>query len=194
MTARRLRALLIAPPGAGKGTQAKAIAAHFGVPHISTGDVFRREVDAGTDLGKEVSGYLVRGDLVPDPIVGDIVWRAVQEAVAETGGYLLDGFPRTRAQAEVAYEVAKERGLTADAVVTFDVRREVLMGRLLHRGEGRPDDDETTIRHRLDVYDAQTAPVLEYYVGRGILVRVDADRPIEDVTAAAIAALEGRAP
>jgi adenylate kinase len=187
-----LRALLIAPPGAGKGTQASRLSAHYHVSNVSTGDVFRREVAAGTPIGIEVKGYLDRGDLVPDELVGRIVRREIQRAIADTGGYLLDGFPRTRAQAEAAYALASELGITAHAVVTFDVPRPALLQRLLGRGSqgGRTDDQEATIRHRLEVYDAQTEPVLDYYAERGLLIRIDADRPISDVTAATIAALD----
>ena len=187
-----LRALLIAPPGAGKGTQAQRRSAHFGVADVSTGEVFRREVNAGTDIGIQVKGYLDRGDLVPDDLVGRIIRREIDAAIAETGGYLLDGFPRTLPQAEAAYALASELGITAHAVLTFDVPREVLLKRLLGRGSkgGRSDDDEATIRHRLDVYDLQTAPLLDYYATRGLLQRVNADRPVDEVTAQSIAVLE----
>jgi len=188
----RLRALLIAPPGAGKGTQAVRLCAHFGVSHISTGEVFRREVDRGTELGSRVAAYLSRGDLVPDGLVGDVVRFEVLRAVAETGGYLLDGFPRTLAQAEGAHALALELGIAAHAVLTFDVPRAVLLDRLLGRAsvEGRHDDTEDTICHRIEVYDTQTAPLLDYYARRGVLIRVDADRPVDEVTAASIEALE----
>jgi adenylate kinase len=187
----RLRALLIAPPGAGKGTQAVAISAEFGVRHISTGDLFRAAVAAGNDIGRMVKAYLDRGDLVPDDIVGSMVREEVLAAVRQTGGYLLDGFPRTVAQAEAAHAIAIELGLTAHAVLTFEVPREVLLERLLGRGDagGRTDDDVATIRHRLEVYDAETAAVLDYYAEQGVLIRVDANRRVEQVTAASIAAL-----
>ncbi|MHB8464654.1 MAG: adenylate kinase [Acidimicrobiales bacterium] len=188
----KLRALLIAPPGAGKGTQASRICAHFDVTHISTGDLFRAAVASGSDLGRLVAGYLDRGDLVPDDVVGLTVREAVVVAVKSTGGYLLDGFPRTVAQAEAAHTLATELGIAAQAVLTFVVPRPVLLERLMGRGasEGRSDDDEPTIRHRLSVYDQATAPLLDYYEGLGVLVRVDADRPVDEVTAASIAVLE----
>jgi adenylate kinase len=187
-----LRALLIAPPGAGKGTQAVRLSAHFAVPDISTGDLFRKEVEAGTKMGRAVSEYLDRGDLVPDGLVGEVVRQQVMQAVRDAGGYLLDGFPRTVAQAEAAYALAAELGITAHAVLTFEVPREVLLQRLLGRAarDGRSDDDVTTVRHRLDVYDAQTAPLLDYYAQRGLLVTIDADRTVDEVTAASITALE----
>jgi len=188
----RLRALLIAPPGAGKGTQAQRICAHFGVADISTGDVFRREVAAGTVLGKEVASYLDRGDLVPDTLVGEVVRQEIQKALDATGGYLLDGFPRTLPQAEAAHAIAVDMGIAAHAVVTFDVPRAVLLERLMGRGtsDGRSDDTEATIRHRLEVYDAQTAPLLDFYSGQGMLVRIAADQSIDEVTKVTIAALE----
>jgi adenylate kinase len=187
-----LRALLIAPPGAGKGTQAERLSEHFGVTHLSTGDVFRSEVAAGTRLGEQVREYLDRGDLVPDNIVGEVVRQQVQRAVRETGGYLLDGYPRTLPQAEAAYGLASDLGITAHAVLTYVVPRPVLLERLMGRGsaEGRTDDSEATIRHRLEVYDEQTAPLLDYYRQRGLLTEVSADADVDDVTAASITALE----
>ena len=187
----KLRALLIAPPGAGKGTQATRICSHFEIEHISTGDIFRAAVDAGSDLGRIVRGYLSRGDLVPDDIVGVIVRDAVTGAMGSTGGFLLDGFPRTVPQAEAAHALAVELGLTAHAVITFEVPRAVLLERLMSRAaaEGRSDDNEETIRHRLEVYDRQTAPLLDYYEGRDVLVRIDANRTVDEVTAASVAAL-----
>ena len=186
----RLRALLIAPPGAGKGTQAERICAHFAISHISTGDVFRRAVSEGTKLGLQVKEFLDAGDLVPDEVVGEVVRQEVVKAMRDTGGYLLDGFPHTVPQAEAAHGLAVEQGTTAHAVLTFEVPRPILLERLMGRGSGRSDDNEATIRHRLDVYDRQTSPLLEYYEGRGVLVRVDADRPIDDVTVSSIEVLE----
>jgi adenylate kinase len=190
----KLRALLIAPPGAGKGTQATRLCAFFEVSQISTGDLFRAAVKSGSELGKEVAAILDAGDLVPDGIVGVVVRDAVTAAIEATGGYLLDGFPRTLAQAEAAHALAVELGITAQTVLTFDVPRAALLERLMARGSahGRSDDAERVIRHRLDVYDIQTAPLLDYYDGLGMLVRVDADKPVDDVTAASIAVLEAR--
>ena len=194
----RLRALLIAPPGAGKGTQAERLCAWFGVTHISTGDVFRRAVEEGSKLGVQVKEYLDAGDLVPDGVVGEVVRQEVVKAMRDTGGYLLDGFPRTVAQAEAAHGLAVDQDLTAHAVLTFAVPRPVLLERLMGRGTGRSDDNEATIRHRLDVFDHQTAPLLDYYENRGVLVRVDADRSIDEITEASIevleAALKGQVP
>ena len=161
------------------------------MPHVSTGALFRAAVAAETDVGKKVLGYLARGDLVPDDIVAAIVRHEVLEAVRDFGGYLLDGYPRTLAQAQSAHAIALDFGIAAHAAVTFDVPREVLLERLLGRGseDGRTDDAATVIRHRLDVYDAETAPLLDYYAERGVLVRIDGNRPVAEVSAACIAAL-----
>ena len=189
--AERLRALLIAPPGAGKGTQATAISEEFGVEHISTGDLFRAEVAAGTPLGRKVASFLDRGDLVPDELVHQLVREKVLEALGRTGGYLLDGFPRTLEQAQVAHAAAVERGIPVHAAVTFEVPRQVLVERLLERAQlaGRPDDDEKTILHRLDVYDRETEPVVNFYAALGVLIGIDANRPVREVTVSTIAAL-----
>jgi adenylate kinase len=187
-----LRVLLLAPPGAGKGTQAERISAHFGIPHISTGDLFRRHVAEGTPLGTSVKDYLDRGDLVPDDVVLSMVREAMEVAMAETGGYLLDGFPRNLAQARLGYHLAHELGATVHAVLHLDVSEEELLRRLLARGasDGRADDNEATIRHRLDVYQTQTVPLLDYYRGRGVLVNVNGEQPVDVVTSESIAALD----
>ena len=187
-----LRMLLLAPPGAGKGTQAERISAHFAIAHISTGDLFREHIAEGTDTGLAVKEYLDRGDLVPDDIVMSMVRDAMEVAMAETGGYLLDGFPRNLAQARRGYHLAAELGATVHAVLHLEVSEEELLRRLLERGVsgGRTDDNEATIRHRLDVYNTQTLPLLDYYKGRGVLVTVNGEQPVDEVTAEAIAALD----
>jgi adenylate kinase len=184
--------LLIAPPGAGKGTQAERISSHFGIAHISTGDLFRQHIAEGTPIGLAVKEYLDRGDLVPDDIVITMVREAMEGAMAGTGGYLLDGFPRNLSQARLGYHLASELGAAVHAVLHLDVSEEELLRRLLERGasSGRSDDNEATIRHRLEVYRTQTAPLLDYYRGRGVLVVVNGEQPVDDVTAESIAALE----
>ena len=180
-----MRLLMVAPPGAGKGTQAKLLSAHYGIAHISSGDVFRREVEAGTELGRVVAEYLARGDLVPDELVLQILTQPVIEA-AGTGGYVLDGFPRSLGQAEEAYKVAKQvSGIELQAVVHLIVPRAELLRRLRARAaaEDRGDDDEAIIAHRLDVYDSETEPMLEFYAGRGLVVDVDGFQPVEAVLA-----------
>jgi adenylate kinase len=178
-----MRLLMVAPPGAGKGTQAKLLSAHYGIVHISSGEVFRREVEAGTDLGRVVAEYLARGDLVPDELVLQILTQPVIEAAAR-GGYVLDGFPRSLGQAEEAYQVARQvSGIELQAVVHLIVPRPELLRRLRARAaaEGRGDDGEAVISHRLDVYDSQTEPMLEFYAGRGLVLDVDGFQPVEAV-------------
>ena len=178
-----MRLLMVAPPGAGKGTQAQLLAAHYGIAHISSGEVFRREVEAGSELGRVVAEYLARGDLVPDELVLEILTQPVIEA-AGRGGYVLDGFPRSLGQAEEAYKVAKQvSGIELQAVVHLIVPRAELLRRLRARAAalGRGDDDEGIIAHRLDVYDSQTEPMLEFYAGRGLVVDVDGFQMVEAV-------------
>jgi adenylate kinase len=185
-----MKLLMIAPPGGGKGTQADRLAEHFGISHISSGELLRREIEAGTELGREATKYVDHGDLVPDALIFDLLLEAVAQA-NEQGGYILDGFPRTREQAEKAYELARPLGLTVDAAVNLDVPVEEVLRRLRARAgiEGRSDDSENTIRHRLEVYQEATEPLLDYYADRGVLVNVDGAQPPEDVTAAILAAL-----
>jgi adenylate kinase len=178
-----VRLLLIGPPGAGKGTQAIRIAEHFGVRHISSGDLLRRHVAEGTAAGRTVQEYLGRGDLVPDGIVMDILRKPVVEA-SEAGGYVLDGFPRTVDQARTAYMVARHLGVAVQVAVHLEVPRDELVRRLLARGEatGRTDDTEEVITHRLGVYDEKTLPMLAYYAQREKLVTVNGARPVDEVT------------
>jgi adenylate kinase len=179
-----VRLLLLGPPGSGKGTQAKRLAAELGIRHISSGDLLRAEVDAGTPCGKAVSEALRDGELVPDDVVLEMLRGPIVEASAD-GGYVLDGFPRTLAQAEAAAEMARAEGVLADAAIFLVADPEKLVERLLKRAEelGRSDDNEQTIRHRIEVYSAKTAPLREHYGARGILLEVDALRPVEAVTA-----------
>lgn len=186
-----LRAILLGPPGAGKGTQAAFIAERFGVTHVSSGDLFRRHVAERTPIGMRLEPYLSAGDLVPDGLVLEMLTASVSQAAA-AGGYLLDGFPRTVAQAEAAYEMAEPQGITVHAVVALEAPTDVLVERLVKRGvdSHRPDDTEEVVRHRLDVYQQSTAPLLDYYERRGVLRRFDATGTIDDVAAAVLAELE----
>jgi adenylate kinase len=188
---RAMRLLLIGPPGSGKGTQAVALADHFHIAHISSGELLRKHVADGTALGRSVAEAMSRGDLVPDAVVMDILRKPV-EAASRNGGYVLDGFPRTVSQAEAAYQVAKEIDAWVQVALYLDVPREQLMARILNRahGDGRSDDREDVILHRQDVFEELTRPMLDYYATRETLVRVDGARPIAEVTAAAIAELE----
>jgi adenylate kinase len=183
---------MISAPGAGKGTQATRIAQHFGIPHIATGDLLREHVARRTELGREVSHYLDRGELVPDEIVLEMVRVAVVEAKETGGGYVLDGMPRTMAQARAIYEVAVGRGLTAQVALHLRVEETELVRRLLARAreQRRSDDTEDVILRRLQVYDEVTLPIVSWYGERGILVSVDAQRPADDVGREILTALE----
>ena len=187
-----MRLLLLAPPGAGKGTQGERLAAWSGGRHIAAGDLLRAEARAGGPLGREIAAYQTRGDLVPDQIVLDVLTPSVVEAAAH-GGYILDGFPRTLPQAVAAAELAVRLGVTLDAAVYLYAPEAVLTQRLLDRASqgGRSDDVADVIQHRLRVYAETTGPLVPYYTERGILVAVDADQPPDSVTAAIQARVSG---
>jgi adenylate kinase len=187
-----VRLLLLAPPGAGKGTQGERLAALYAVRHIAAGDLLRAEAQAGGPLGREIAACQARGDLVPDQVVLDVLTPVVVEAAAR-GGYILDGFPRTLAQATAAAELAARLGVTLQAAVYLYAPDEVLTRRLLDRASqgNRTDDRADVIRHRLEVFAATTGPLVPYYKERGILVAVDADQPPESVTSDIQAALSG---
>jgi adenylate kinase len=181
-----MKLVLFGAPGAGKGTQAAALAEELGMPHISSGQLLRRHVAAGTDLGRGVADDLDRGELVPD----DLVMTIVSEALADApSGYILDGFPRTVSQARRAEERFGDE--LADAVVLLDLPDRVARGRIAERAvEGRSDDrDAEAIEQRLRLFHAETDPVIDYYRDRGNLVTVDAGQPPADVTAAILRAL-----
>jgi adenylate kinase len=179
-----MRLLLLAPPGAGKGTQGERLAAWSGARHIAAGDLLRAQARARGVLGDEIAAHQARGDLVPDQIVLDVLTPAVTEAAAH-GGYILDGFPRTLPQAIAAADLAARLGVTLDATVYLHAPDAVLTQRLLDRASqsGRSDDRADVIRHRLKVYAETTGPLVPYYTERGILVAVDADQPPDSVTA-----------
>jgi adenylate kinase len=178
-----VRVLLIGPPGAGKGTQATRIAAHFDLARIATGDLLRQAVASGSELGRTAKAYIDRGDLVPDEVVIAMTRDRVVKANAE-GGYILDGYPRTLVQAEAAYRWAKARGVPFDLALFFEIGTDELLARLAGRAreEGRSDDTEQTVRHRLEVFQSRTYPLLDYYRRRGILVRIDAVGPVDAIT------------
>jgi adenylate kinase len=191
-----VRVVLLGPPGAGKGTQAQIIADRLGVPAISTGDIFRANVSGQTELGKKAKVYMDAGDLVPDEITVAMVRDRLSEPDAKTG-FLLDGFPRTIAQAEQLRDSLAEMGHRLDRVLELVVDEEELVRRLSGRrmlvdGQTvqREDDKPETVRHRLQVYREQTAPLSDWYERRGLLSRIDAIGPIEEVTARAMAVLE----
>jgi adenylate kinase len=178
-----MRVLLIGPPGAGKGTQAVRIAEHFDLAWIATGNLLREQVANGTELGKVAKEYMDKGDLVPDDLVIDMTRGRMAEA-AEEGGYVLDGYPRTLPQAAAAYRWALARGIPFDLTLYFEIEEEELLARLAGRAreEHRSDDTEETVRHRLEVFAAQTQPLVDYYHRRGILVRINAVGPIDAIS------------
>ncbi|MGY1641666.1 adenylate kinase [Geodermatophilus sp. SYSU D00703] len=190
-----MRVVLLGPPGAGKGTQAQIIAGQLGVPAISTGDIFRANVSGRTELGLEAKVYMDAGDLVPDEITVAMVRDRLAEADAK-GGFLLDGFPRTIAQAEQLRESLRDLDHALDRVLELVVDEDELVRRLSGRrmlvdGEWvqRDDDKPETVRHRLQVYREQTSPLSGFYEAEGLLARIDAIGSIEEVTARAMAAL-----
>ena len=178
-----MRLLLIGAPGAGKGTQAERLSRHFGIAHISSGDLLRQHVKDETALGLTIKSYVDAGDLVPDAVVMDMLRKPVV-AAAEAGGYVLDGFPRTVDQAKAAFETARELGVEVQAAVHLDVPDEELIRRLLARGRGS-DDTEEVIAHRLQVFREMTIPLLDYYAGREWMFTVDGaqspDKVHEDI-------------
>ena len=186
-----MRLLLIGPPGCGKGTQAAHIAQHYGVEHISSGDLLRRHVSERTSIGRTVEQCINRGDLVSDGIVMDILRRPV-EAASRRGGFILDGFPRTVEQAEAAYDVARTFDASVRIALHLQVPREELIRRLLERGRrtGRADDTAEVVSHRLQVFDASTMPLLDYYARRETLVRIDGNGPVDEVTRSVITQLD----
>jgi adenylate kinase len=184
--------LLVAYPGAGKGTQAAKLAAHYGIAHLSSGALLRDEVTRGTKIGLIAADYLKRGDLVPDELVIEMLSMPVLEA-ASNGGYVLDGFPRTLRQAEEAYSVAQRiEGVELQAVVHLQVSQEELRNRLRARAhrEGRLDDTELALEHRFKVFDVETRPLLGFYAKRGILVDINGEQSVQDVFAAITAAID----
>ena len=188
--------MLVAPPGAGKGTQAARLSTHYAIAHLSSGELLRKEVAADTKIGRIAVDYLRRGDLVPDELVIEILAGPVLQAVGN-GGYVLDGFPRTRRQAEEAYRVAQlVEGIDLQAVVHLEVRREELRRRLLARArqEGRVDDTDAVISHRLEIFDSETEPLLGFYRSRGLMVDVNGEQPIDRVFVDIVGALDTYAP
>lgn len=216
-----MRVAFLGPPGAGKGTQARELAREWDVPHIATGDMLREAAAAGTPLGREAKGYMDRGALVPDDVIIRMIAERLRQPDARKG-FLLDGFPRTIAQAEGLERLLKDLGQPLERVVFFDVSEAELLRRLTGRrvcrrcqtafhlmsappkvagacnrcgGElyQRDDDSEATVRHRLDVYARQTAPLLDWYRGRGILVSVRGEGPVEEIRRAVREAVRGAA-
>lgn len=182
------RLIFLGPPGAGKGTQAQMLAADCAVPHISTGDILRAAVANATDLGRKAESYMSAGELVPDELILDLIQERLAESDAQAG-WVLDGFPRNVPQAEFLIQLLEKIEQPADFVVNLDVIDEVIVTRLLNRG--RADDEESVIRHRLEVYRQQTAPLIDFYRNRQQLVSVDGNQPMESVYASLQAIIRG---
>jgi adenylate kinase len=188
-----MRLLLVAYPGAGKGTQATKLAVHYGIAQLSSGELLRSEVDRGTQIGSVAANYLKRGDLVPDDLVFEMLSGPILEA-SNNGGYVLDGFPRTLGQAEMAYAVAQEiKDIELQAVVYLRVGHDELRERIRGRADrgGRTDDDEITMEHRFNVFEAQTEPLLDFYSRRGILLDINGEQSVEDVFGDITSAVDG---
>jgi adenylate kinase len=186
-----MRLIMMGPPGAGKGTQAKFVAEHFGIPAISTGDIFRANVSEGTPLGIEAKRYMDAGDYVPDEVTNLMVRNRIDEKDADPG-FLLDGYPRTLAQVEELDGMIKFTGHSLDAVVVLTVDADEIVERLLQRAqvEGRADDTEDVIRKRQEIYAEQTEPLIEVYRARGILIEVDGMGEVAEVTQRIFEALD----
>ena len=205
-----MRLVLVGPPGAGKGTQAQFLAAHYSIPHISTGDIFRANLKAGTELGKQAQSFMDRGELVPDSVTNEMVKdRLTHDDVAN--GFLLDGFPRNVAQAEFLRAVLADKKTPLHAVLEFSLADDEIVARLSSRrtcrecgapsvghdkcptcgGDvyQREDDKAEVIARRLEVYAEQTAPIVSFYRNEGLLISVSALGKVEDITAHAISAL-----
>lgn len=186
-----MRLLIMGPPGAGKGTQARLIAEHYGIPAISTGDMFRAMKTADTPLARQVRDIMDSGEYVSDELTNQIVAERLAEPDCD-GGFLLDGYPRTIAQVEALDRGLAERDAPLDVVLSLQADVDELVARLLKRAEveGRSDDNEETIRVRLQVYAEQTAPLLEVYGARGLLVEVNGLGEIDEVSERVLAALD----
>lgn len=208
-----MRLVLVGPPGAGKGTQAKFLAEHFAIPHISTGDIFRANLKAGTDLGNQAKAFMERGELVPDDLTNAMVRDRLNESDA-ANGFLLDGWPRNVNQAEVLRQIMAEKKTPLNAALEFSLANEIIIerlsSRLTCRACGAPaeasatqcpacgasdlyqreDDKPEVIARRLAVYEEQTAPIISFYKNEGLLVTIPADGLVADITKQAISALD----
>lgn len=187
------RLLIVGPQGSGKGTQGVRIAETFGIPVVSTGDIFRANIKGGTELGQQVTAILDRGDLVPDELTSEIVRDRLSQDDA-ANGFLLDGYPRNTAQVAHLEAFLSARGESLDAVLLLDVPREESISRLSLRAieQGRSDDTEDAIAHRLDIYERETAPIIDVYSEKGIVDRIDGTGALDDVTDRIVAALDAR--
>lgn len=187
------RFLLIGAPGAGKGTQAERLAQTFGIPAVSTGDIFRFNVKNETELGKQAKAFMDRGEFVPDSLTNDLVRDRLSQTDAQKG-FLLDGYPRTGDQVFELDKILELQGKTLDAVIQLTADTDEIVRRLLNRAieQGRTDDTEPVIRHRLALYEEQTAPLISVYAARGNVVMIDGLGEVNDVTERILEALAAR--
>lgn len=187
------RLLIVGPQGSGKGTQGVRIAEALGIPVVSTGDIFRVNIKAGTDLGQQVTAILEAGDLVPDELTSEIVRDRLSQDDA-ANGFLLDGYPRNTAQVAHLDAFLGQGGVSLDAVILLDVPRTESIARLSLRAveQGRSDDTDAGIAHRLDIYENETAPIISVYEQRGIVDRIDGVGTLDEITARISAALGAR--
>lgn len=183
--------VIFGAPGSGKGTQSDLLVQKYGFKHISTGDVLRAEIKAGTELGRTASSYIDKGQLLPDSLIIDIL-ASTYDALCPCEGVIFDGFPRTIPQAEALKRMLAERGTGVGAMLELDVPEEMLMERLINRGKtsGRADDNVETIRKRLDVYCSQTAPLIEWYESEGLRHTVKGYGSLEEINAALCAVID----
>ncbi|HOQ53742.1 MAG TPA: adenylate kinase [Micropruina sp.] len=188
-----MRLLIMGPPGAGKGTQAAIIGEHYQIPAISTGNIFRTAITERTPLGERIKRIISEGGYVPDKLSVQVVVKRLEQPDAEKG-WLLDGFPRTVGQVKALDAELAEHGFLLDAVVSLTADEEAIVQRMLKRAEieGRPDDNEETIRTRLEVYHEQTDPLLDIYRERGLLIEVDGMGEVSEVSQRVLAALDER--
>ena len=187
------RLLIVGPQGSGKGTQGVRIAEAFGIPVVSTGDIFRANIKQGTELGKKVQAITAAGDLVSDELTGELVRDRLSQDDAQ-GGFLLDGYPRNGAQVGHLDEFLSGRGEALDAVIELDVPRDESIERIALRAkeQGREDDTPDAIAKRLDIYERETAPILDVYRGRGIVDKIDGVGTLDEITERIFAALAAR--
>ncbi len=181
-----MRLLMLGPPGAGKGTHGLRLAEEHGVLHVSSGDLLRAEIAAGTSLGQSLQQYTARGELVPDEVLFALMVPVIDRAALETGGYIGDGFPRTLAQAQQAHQlIGLDRDLPLEGVVNLEVDEDALVQRILDRArqQGRVDDTVEVVRRRLEVFREHTLPLLDYYDGRGLLLTIDGNQTPDAVYA-----------
>ncbi|MGO1839396.1 MAG: adenylate kinase [Candidatus Microbacterium stercoravium] len=188
------RLLIVGPQGSGKGTQGVRVAEAYGIPVVSTGDIFRANIKGGTELGLKVKAITDAGNLVPDDVTGEIVSDRLSQSDAVEAGFLLDGYPRNAAQVAYLDDFLASRGAALDAVILLEVPRAESVARITERAtiEGRSDDTEAAIAHRLDIYETETAPIAETYARRGVLDRIDGVGSLDQITERIFAALDAR--